>query len=636
MDEISRQTQQQEEPISAARPVDAKRIREFDQILEKYKSGKRRLETRITEGERWWTLHNEEQEKKEGIGDNSFRAKSGWLHNVLVSKHADATDAYPEPIVLPREPGDEQQAKTLSAVLPVILESNGFERTYSSAAWRKLKTGTAVYKITWDGDKLNGLGDISIECVDVLNLFWEPGITDIQSSRYVFHVELMDNETLESIYPQLKDKLTGDAHSITRYQYDDNVPTIGKTHVIDVYYKVREGKRTVLHYAKYCNDVVLFSTENNEAADNLPELLPEVREQRQMHSGLYDHGLYPFVFDVLWPVEGSPCGYGYIDLCKNPQIQLDMMDTAFVRNALAGATPRYFQRTDSMVNAEDFVDLRKPIVTVRGGNLDDTGLRPIETKPLPGNYINYYQGKVAELRETSGNTETANGVTGGGVTAASAIAALQEAAGKTSRDSTHTSYAAFSELCLLTIELIRQFYDLPRYFRIQGEDGRTDFVQLDNSGLQPRPLGVGNEDLGYSLPTYDIKVKVQKRDAYSRVSQNELALQLYSAGFFSPQAVTPALAALSMMDFEGKDATVRQISENGTMYEQLQQMAQIAAMLAQTYEPGVLANIQQILGAQTGTVAAPAQLPTLSQGTEDTRVARARERTAQATQPGGR
>lgn len=634
MDEISRE--QQTESQGTARPVDERRLLEFDRILEQYKTGKKRLETRVREGERWWTLHNEEEAAKEGIGDDGFRAKSGWLHNVLVSKHADATDAYPEPIVLPREPGDEQQARTLSAVMPVILESNGFDKTYSTAAWRKLKGGTAVYKVTWDSDKLNGLGDVSIECVDVLNLFWEPGITDIQDSRYVFHVELMDNETLEGIYPQLKGKLTGDSHLISHYQYDDNVTTEGKTHVIDVYYKRRDGNRTVLHYAKYVNNIVLASTENDAAAANLPELLPEVQAQSQQHVGLYDHGQYPFVFDALWPVEGSPCGYGYIDLCKNPQIQLDMMDTAFVRNALVGATPRYFQRTDSMVNAKDFTDLKKPIVTVRGGNLDDTGLRLIEVPSLAGNYISYYQGKVAEMRETSGNTETANGITGGGVTAASAIAALQEAAGKTSRDSTQASYRAFSEICLLIIELIRQFYDLPRYFRIQGADVATYYVQLDNSGLQPRPLGVGTEDMGYSLPTFDIKVKVQKRDAYSRVAQNELALQLYSAGFFLPQSATTALVALDMMDFEGKDELVRKLSENGTLYQQLQQMAQIAATLAQTYQPDMLLPIQQIISAQGGGGFAPTQYPVTSAGAEDTRVAKSRERAAQASQPGGR
>jgi hypothetical protein len=186
-------------------PVDAGRIQEFNRVLERYRSGKRGLEKRVVTAENWWKLRNEAEAKKQnGIDwDDSFRAKSAWLHNVIVSKHADAMENYPEPLVLPREPGDREQARLLSAVLPVVLEQAHFESVYDANMWQKLKTGTGVYKIVWDAGKLGGLGDIDIQRVDLLSVFWEPGVTDIQKSRYLFHVELQDNEVLESQYPAL-------------------------------------------------------------------------------------------------------------------------------------------------------------------------------------------------------------------------------------------------------------------------------------------------------------------------------------------------------------------------------------------------------------------------------------------------
>lgn len=51
-------------------------------------------------------------------------------------------------------------------------------------------------------------------------------------------------------------------------------------------------------------------------------------------------------------------------------------------------------------------------------------------------YVSVLNSKIQELRETSGNNEASTGNTPSGVTAASAIAALQEAPGKTSRAST--------------------------------------------------------------------------------------------------------------------------------------------------------------------------------------------------------
>lgn len=129
-------------------PVDRKRLQTFTAELQKYKSGKAHLERRVINAEQWWKLHNEYA--SEGItiiGREGFHSKTGWLHNVIVSKHADAMEAYPEPNILPREPNDKQEALMLSAIVPVILEQNGFEQTYSDVSWQKLKTGTGCYHV---------------------------------------------------------------------------------------------------------------------------------------------------------------------------------------------------------------------------------------------------------------------------------------------------------------------------------------------------------------------------------------------------------------------------------------------------------------------------------------------------------
>ncbi len=610
--------------VEPAQPVDKERLLEFDGLLEKYKSGKKRLESRVVAAENWWKLRNVTEERKNGdIGndpDAGFRAKSGWLHNVITSKHADAMENYPEPIILPREPGDREQAKTLSDVLPCILEQNHFEETYDKAMWQKLKTGTCVYQVRWDTEKAFGQGDIAIECVDLLTIFWEPGVTDIQKSRYLFHVELQDNEVLELQYPQLKDKLKGQKHTLTRYMYDDSVDTTGKSMVIDVYYKVKTGGQDVLHYCKYVGDEILYSTENAG------------------QGGIYDHGLYPFVFDALWPIEGSPCGYGYVDLCQNPQTQLDMLDTAFTKNALVGATPRYFVRTDGGVNEKDFLNLQKPFVKVSAASLDEMQMRVVDYKPLGGTYLNLYDRKIDELRQTSGNTETANGVPASGVTAASAIAALQEASGKTSRDMTQASYRAYSRMIEMCIELIRQFYTTPRTFRITGDLGQQAFAEVSNAPMLPREVAYGSVSMGTVTPLYDIKVRVQKRNAYTRTAQNELALQLYSAGFFAPEMATAALACLDMMDFEGKDDVMQHIAQNGTLLQMLQQTQQLVLALLQKYEPEAVPQMAAAMGLDAQqTAAVPGGMtPSLdAAGGESGVTAKARQRAASATEARG-
>lgn len=563
----------------AAKPIGQEQLFKFTDILKKYNGGKARTTARIQASEQWWKMRNSAEElEKTRIGkDGGWVSSSGWLHNVIVAKHADAMESYPEPNILPRERGDRQEAQMLSHIIPCVLEQNQFERTYSDAMWQKLKTGTGVYKIVWSKNKLNGLGDISVENVNLLNVYWEPGVTDIQQSRFLFHTELRDKEVLVEQYPELESKLKSNGFVSAKFLYDDTVSTEDKFTVIEVYYRKRVNGKNTLQYCKYIGDTVLYATENE----------PEMAER-----GLYDHGKYPYVFDALYPIEGSPCGYGYIDICKSPQTEIDLLKTAFVKNAMVGATPRYFVRGEGGVNENELADLSKPFVHLP--NVDESFLKPIAHTPLDGNYINVMQATIQELRETSGNTETSTGNIQSGVTAASAIAALQEASGKGSRDSTQASYRAYSQIVEFCIELIRQFYDAPRQFRIVGQYGAQEFVSYDNSGIQPQYQGNDfGMDMGYRVPAFDIKISAQKHNVYTKVTQNELALQFFNLGFFNPQMADQALQCMDMMDFDGKAELMQKISQQGTMYQKLLQYMQLALTLAERYEPEAAQTIAQ-------------------------------------------
>ena len=599
------ETKEQVKPLEAMQtapmimPIGSEQLKQLTQILQKYKAGKTYTEQRVIASENWWKLRNASEEQKDtDIVKKGFVSKSGWLHNVIVSKHADAMEAFPEPNILPREEGDRGEARMLSAIIPCVLEQNNFEETYDDAMWRKMKSGTAIYKIVWDKNKLNGLGDISVECANILNLFWEPGVTDIQKSRYFFHTELCDKDLLVERYPeQLRDGLKGDAFVSSKFLYDDHVDTENKVTVIEVYYhKFIEGKNT-LQYVKYVNDVVLYATEN--------DMQPQVDELGQVKppmalAGLYDHTRYPYVFDALYPIEGSPCGYGYVDICQNPQTEIDILKSSFIRNARVGAIPRYFSRGDGSINEEEFLDLENPLVHAPGG-VDENALRPIDHKPIDGSYLNLLQWDVNELRETSGNTETSTGNVSSGVTAASAIAALQEASGKGSRDSTLSAYRAYSEIVEICIELIRQFYNLPRKFRILGQYGAEQYISYTNQGIQPQSQGVDfGQDMGARLPIFDVKVSAQKKNVYTKVTQNELALQFFQMGFFNPQMTDQALMCLDLMEFDGKDGVMQKVAQNGTMYDKLMQYMQLSFMLAQVAAPEYVEQIAMDMQTMSG------------------------------------
>lgn len=534
-----------EQNLEPQRPrIGTEEVRRAADILRRYHAGKRQLEQRIIDNEQFWKLRHWQQMEKTGQGGNPAdpQPTSGWLVNCILSKHADAMDCYPEPTVLPREPGDREEAGKLTRILPVILKKNGFKRTYSSAWWYKLKSGCAVYGVFWDAGKLNGLGDISIRRMDLLNLFWEPGVTDIQDSPHFFSTELQDREALEERYPQAKGKADRGGWTLSRYLYDDAVDTSGKVLVVDWYYHTRENGRRVLQYCKFVGDTVLYATEND----------PDMRDR-----GWYDHGRYPFVFDVLFPEEGTPTGYGYVDLCKSPQKQIDLMNQAILKNTLASATPRFFVRSDGAVNENEYADWTRPFVHTNG-NLGSDSIAPIQTAGLDSVYVAILQSKIAEMKETAGNRDVANGGTAGGVTAATAIAALQEAGGKLSRNMIDDGYEAFSDVVTLCIELIRQFYSLPRQFRLLGVMGQEEFVSYDSRGLQPQAVDDGVVS-GYRVPEFDLEVSAQDENPYKTMEYNQLALQLFQMGFFRADMADQALRCLELMDFKNKDRLMSSI-----------------------------------------------------------------------------
>ena len=565
--------------------------------------------------------------RKSNGGKDQVEPVSGWLFNSIANKHADAMDNFPSPNILPREEGDKAEAEMLTSIIPVILEQNDFEETYDVECDDKLKSGTGVYGVFWDGSKLNGLGDISVESVDILSLFWEPGITDIQDSKGFFSVALVNNDELIGKYPQLYGKLGSSTLDLSQYIFDDKVDTSEKSAVIDWYYKKNQNGKTVLHLCKFVNDEVLFATENDPA--NYP-------------NGWYDHGLYPYVFDPLFRMKGTPCGFGYVDIGKSAQEYIDRGNQAIMENMLANASPRHFIRNDGSVNEEEYADMNKKFVHV-DGNLGQDSIMPIQGKPLNDIYVAVINNKVDELKETTGNRDISTGGTTSGVTAASAIAAMQEAGSKLSRDNNKASYRAFRKVCLMIIELIRQFYDLPRCFRIMGENGAARYVEYSNAGILPQTQGMEmGVDLGQRVPLFDIEITAQKQSPYSKMSQNELALQFFGAGFFNPQMADQALACLDMMDFDRKQFVMQKIAQNGTMYQQMLMMQQQMLQMAQMIDPAMAEQMAVgILGGQPATMgAAPTQSVEQTEALggkegpkEATNTKNARQRVAESTSP---
>ena len=569
-------------------PIGKEQIREAYEIFVRYKNGKTNFDDRLKANERWYNNKVVQEPSQQGI-QKVFT--SSWLFNALNNKHADLMDNYPEPTVLPREESDRETARILSSVIPVVFEQNKFKKTYSKNSWNKVSFGTSCYGVFWDSTKLNGLGDISITKINLLNLFWEPGIEDIQDSANIFLVSEADNKLLESQYPVLKGKLTGGAGGEAKeYEKEDTEDKKDKSTVFEWYYKKNIGGKTVLHYVKWCADEVLYATENERMLkiDGNNNVVQPVATQ-----GLYNHGKYPFVLDVLFPMEGVPTGAGYIDKLKDAQEQIDILNNAMVVNAKMCATPRWIVPLDTQINEKEFADWTNPFVHLASGKINEQTAIPLSATPMSDVVIATFDRKIEELKETGSNRDFANGSTASGVTSGAAIAALQEAGNKTSRSSIQGTYEAIDEITCFVIELIRQFYNTTRCFRITGANSEMQFEQFNNSAMQPQKT-----EFGERLPIFDVKIKAHKQNPFSKVAQNQDMINFYSMGFFNPSMADQSLTCLEMLDIEGKERLVEKITMNGTLLQKVQQMQPLLARLAMQVDELTGSNILQTLAQQ--------------------------------------
>ena len=608
------------------RPVDKEAIGRARARLDAFKAAKGELNRVIKFNEQWYRQRHMDYVRHNPAGEGSPARReqvepvSAWLFSSIQHFHADYMDSFPHANVLPRERGDEVEAARLTKILPPLLDRIGFEAVYSRAGWTKGIQGWSVYSVLWDKEAEGGRGEISVRPVKLLNLYWDMEVDSLDASSDLFYLHERDREQLAAEHPRLAHELSPRTDEVEHHAGISTGDLPAKVTVVDWYYKRKNRKgRRVLHLCQFVGDTILFASENEPA---------------YAERGIYDHGRYPFIVDVLYPMEDQVQGFGKVAVGASKQAYIDILSRAILKNALWSAVPRYFAKKGHGFNPTDFLDLGNKLIEVEGDPREY--LMRVDVGGLDGNILRLKDSMVEELRETTNIRDVATGSTSGGVTAASAIAALQEAAGKTGRDANRASFRAFREIVAMIIELIRQFYTDTHYFRVAGDAGEgTAYVGVDNRLLAERAPGA----------LFDLEITAERSSSYTRMAQNELMLSFFGAGFFDPAMADRAIACLRMMDFAGKEELLRVLGENDRRRELLSAVLGELSALALAYDElsarmglpseeavSVQALITRILGSDAIAGDSPS-FPLATGAGERRAVTEARRRSAETATP---
>jgi len=484
---------------------------------------------------------------------NEPRPVTPIIQSTIENVRADLMDQLPEAIITADDPDYEHIAELLSAVIRENHAGCAFEQEYARLAHDLLVGGYMVQEVGYDPSANGGLGGAFLRAVDSRAIMFDPCCEDIQDSRAIFKFTPHPRAWFRAHYPELADEMEADFFENTRPEDPVLYPKQSER-ILLIECWVREYDRKANRYR-----VHMMKIGGGKLLEDSRNTKPE---------GYFAHGKYPFTVTPLFPRKGTALGFGFVDMFETQQRFSDKLDQIVMKNALMASRNKLLVTGASGFDVDDLRDWSKEVH--RGENLN--GVTWFATPPLPAYILNYISSIRESIKEESGANDFSRGGTANGVTAASAIAALQEMSAKRSRTASRAMHGAFAEAVRMEIEVEREFAAFAREFTLKngGKPRRTSF----RAELLMKKTRLKNH-----LPLeFKVSVKVQRENRAAVAAHNELIFRMVQSGMITPEI------GLQLIMFDAK-------AEALSLLEQQKKAAEQFAMAQRQATPAGFSNL---------------------------------------------
>ena len=489
------------------------------------------------------------------VDPNEPRPTTPIIQSTIENLRADLTDEFPEAVIRPEDIGDEPLAKVLTEVVAQDLEETDFDAEWDLITHDTLVGGWSVQETGWDADANFGDGCGFIRHVSNMNFMCDPYCADLQDGRACFKFDKLPKEWFRQHYPEHFPFMKEDDEVVTRNHGDFNNSVHGDEpnyHIlIEAWFRHFENGKYRVHMVKVAGHQVL---ENSYI---------------QKPEGYFAHGKYPFVVTPLYTQKGTQLGLGIPDMYGNAQKYSDKLDQILMTNALIAAKPKLLVQ-EEMVDVEDLRDYSKAVHEVKG-NPQAVAMWH-NAPPLPSHMLAYMQYIRQTIKDESGTNDFSRGNVSSGVTAASAITALQEMSSKRSRMEARRLHYGFKQCVRMLLEVEREFDKKSRVVSITMEG---EPVQLTIDRMFWKSINKGKK-----VPIeYNISIKTMRETKFTKLANNELMLQ--AVNIFGASA--DPVIIFEGMEFEGKELLLEKLraAQGKGMLALQQQNAELQEMVEQ-------------------------------------------------------
>ena len=529
----------------------------YDQFRQdKFDAEWKRLDenTKIYDGDHWSTFGMDNPENQ-----LLPRPSIPTITSAIENLKADYNDEFPEAVIEKESVHSERLAKILTTIIREELDICGFEQAFDDKVHELLQDGWGCWEVGYDPDMNEGLGGSYIRYVMNKNFMCDPHVRDIQDGRACFKIDAKPKYWFKQHYPDKYAFMTGDdgEKDVNHANKTDRTrPSDDKTlMLLECWVRLynADTRRHEIHFVKVAGHQLL---------ENSAEEYPD---------GYYAHGMYPFIVTALFPQRGTALGIGLVDIFKDAQRYSDKALQIVLTNLYRASKGRLLIDKNYLDNVNDALDFTKDVIYMKG-NLQNAYAWQ-QPQPLPNTAFTSIDFLTGTIKNESGTNDQSRGQTGAGVTAASAITALQTAATKRSRMGAQRLQFSFRRAINMLLAVLREKSIVPRTIEITM-DGNAESVSFDRKWYDEQM----KKSDGTTVVPF-IKVKSARQTRYNIMAHNELVLQMMQV----TQGQTDPVIMLEAFESDNKEAildTIRKAQHEGMLNLQ-KQNAELAEAVKQ-------------------------------------------------------
>ena len=398
---------------------------------------------------------------------------------------------------LPEEPSDLEFAKILDQVAESDWVRGNWTYRLTEILYDAHFYGTGLAEVCYDPKARYGAGAIDFKSIDPMYCFPDPDAEDVnQKCGFFVYAEPMDIERLKKKWPKhaqyikadLMDLMNEDKTDFSEIKYRspvDNTIAISGSNP-DIY----KGQDKALEITCYIKSDEVEEVEKKNFDEATGEERVEYEQRLKYPNGRkivlagsvvvsdgpnpYDDGLFPYARFINYIDPRSFWGISEIEVLESPQKTFNKLISFALDVLTLMGNPIWVVSADADIDTDNLFN-RPGLIVEKAPGSEVRREEGVQLQP----YVLQLIDRMREwFNEAGGSQDITRGVKPEGVTAASAISQLQEAAQTRIRQKSRNLDACLQATGQLYKNRVMQFSTAPQIVRVTNDQAATKFFKF--------------------------------------------------------------------------------------------------------------------------------------------------------------